>query len=55
MGCSCCHVTGMTINYDRRVADLETIYDRVQGIFNACFRRRPRFTGRWTTVRARRT
>jgi len=26
-GCTSCHVTDMTINHDRRVADVETIYD----------------------------
>ena len=27
----------MTINHDRRVADLETVYDPVKGIFNSMF------------------
>jgi hypothetical protein len=36
-GCSSCHVTDMTINHDRRVADLETVYDPVHGIFNNMF------------------
>ena len=34
VGCASCHVTDMTINHDRRVADLETVYDPVHGIFN---------------------
>src|SRR5450755_1189702 len=37
VGCSSCHVADMTINHDRRVADLETVYDPVKGIFNSLF------------------
>ena len=37
VGCTSCHVTDMTINHDRRVADLETVYDPVRGIFNSMF------------------
>ncbi len=37
IGCTSCHVTDMTINHDRRVADLETVYDPVRGIFNNIF------------------
>jgi Di-haem oxidoreductase, putative peroxidase len=36
-GCSSCHVVDMTINHDRRVADLETVYDPVNGVFNSLF------------------
>jgi cytochrome c peroxidase len=36
-GCASCHVVDMTINHDRRVADLETVYDPVKGIFNTMF------------------
>ncbi len=35
--CASCHVADMTINHDRRVADVETIYDPVKGIFNGLF------------------
>ena len=37
LGCASCHVSDMTINHDRRVADLETVYDPVHGIFNSMF------------------
>jgi len=37
IGCASCHVTDMVINRDRRVADLETVYDPVKGIFNSLF------------------
>lgn len=37
IGCSSCHVTNLTINHDRRVADLETVYDPVKGVFNCLF------------------
>jgi di-heme oxidoreductase (putative peroxidase) len=36
-GCTSCHVTDMTINHDRRVADVETVYDPAKGIFNTLF------------------
>jgi mono/diheme cytochrome c family protein len=36
-GCSSCHIGNLTINHDRRVADLETDYDPVRGIFNSLF------------------
>ena len=36
-GGSSCHVANLTINHDRRVADLETIYDPTRGIFNSLF------------------
>lgn len=37
LGCSSCHVADMTINHDRRVADVETVYDPAKGIFNTLF------------------
>jgi hypothetical protein len=37
LGCSSCHVQNLTINHDRRVADINTVYDPVNGIFNALF------------------
>lgn len=37
VGCSSCHIADMTINHDRRVADLETNYDTVNGVFNSLF------------------
>ncbi len=37
IGCASCHVANMTINHDRRVADLETNYDPVNGVFNSLF------------------
>jgi hypothetical protein len=35
--CSSCHTPSLTINHDRRVADVETVYDPVKGIFNSLF------------------
>ena len=37
IGCSSCHVQNLTINRDRRVADINTAYDPVNGIFNTLF------------------
>jgi len=37
IGCASCHVQDLTVNRDRRVADLETVYDPVNGIFNTLF------------------
>ena len=37
IGCSSCHISDMTINHDRRVADVDTAYDSVRGIFNSLF------------------
>lgn len=37
IGCGSCHISDMTINRDRRVADLETNYDPVNGVFNSLF------------------
>ena len=37
IGCSSCHISDMTVNHDRRVADVETVYDPVNGVFNSMF------------------
>lgn len=38
IGCANCHVPNLGINYDRRVADVETVYDPAQGNpFNLLF------------------
>ncbi len=37
IGCTSCHVQNLTINRDRRVADVETVYDPARGIFNDLF------------------
>ncbi|HYL98224.1 MAG TPA: di-heme oxidoredictase family protein [Blastocatellia bacterium] len=37
IGCTECHVPDLQINHDRRVADLDTAYDPVKGIFNSLF------------------
>jgi di-heme oxidoreductase (putative peroxidase) len=37
IGCSSCHIADMMINHDRRVADVETNYDPVNGVFNTLF------------------
>jgi hypothetical protein len=37
IGCTGCHVQNLTIDSDRRVADVETVYDPVNGIFNDLF------------------
>ena len=37
IGCTECHVQNLTIEHDRRVADVETVYDSVKGIFNQLF------------------
>src|SRR5262245_4561041 len=36
-GCSSCHVADFLIEHDRRVADLDTVYDPVRGNFNRLF------------------
>lgn len=35
--CTSCHIPDLRISHDRRVADVETIYDPVKGIFNNLF------------------
>jgi hypothetical protein len=37
IGCSSCHISDLSINHDRRVADLETDYDQTDGVFNSLF------------------
>ena len=37
IGCPACHVADHTIDRDRRVADVDTVYDPVNGIFNGLF------------------
>src|SRR4029434_10671050 len=37
IGCAQCHIPDLQITRDRRVADLETVYDRENGIFNNLF------------------
>ncbi|MGH9344312.1 MAG: di-heme oxidoredictase family protein [Terriglobia bacterium] len=37
IGCASCHITNLIINHDRRVADLETVYDPRNGVFNGLF------------------
>ena len=37
IGCTNCHVPELQVNRDRRVADVETVYDPVNGIFNNLF------------------
>ena len=37
IGCTGCHTQNLTINHDRRVADVETVYDEGKGNFNTLF------------------
>jgi hypothetical protein len=37
IGCTECHVQNLTLNRDRRVADVETRHDPIRGIFNRLF------------------
>jgi hypothetical protein len=40
IGCSSCHIPNLTINHDRRVADVETVYDPAHAgctVDNLCF------------------
>jgi len=37
LGCAVCHVPDLVINRDRRVADVETVFDPGRGIFNGLF------------------
>jgi mono/diheme cytochrome c family protein len=37
VGCAQCHIPNLQIQRDRRVADLETVYDPVKGILNNLF------------------
>jgi hypothetical protein len=37
IGCARCHIPDLPIDRDRRVADVETVYDPVRGLFNNLF------------------
>jgi hypothetical protein len=37
IGCTECHVRNLRIDHDRRVADVETVYDPIRGRFNRLF------------------
>jgi len=37
IGCAACHVPNLTLNRDRRVADVETVFNPEQGVFNRLF------------------
>src|SRR4030095_227832 len=37
IGCAQCHIPDLQIDRDRRVADVETVFDPVKGIFNNLF------------------
>jgi hypothetical protein len=37
IGCASCHMANLTIDHDRRIADVETVYDPVNGAFNGLF------------------
>jgi hypothetical protein len=37
LGCGDCHVADLTIDHDRRVADVDTVFDPDRGIFNRLF------------------
>jgi hypothetical protein len=37
IGCNRCHIQNLTINRDRRVADVETVHDPPRGLFNELF------------------
>jgi CxxC motif-containing protein (DUF1111 family) len=37
LGCARCHIPDLQINRDRRVADVETVFDQDRGIFNKLF------------------
>jgi CxxC motif-containing protein (DUF1111 family) len=37
IGCNSCHMQNLQINHDRRVADVTTVFDTVNGIFNSLF------------------
>ena len=52
IGCGSCHVADLLIEHDRRVADLETVYDPVNGNMNHCLPRPRPFCIRSMTVRA---
>jgi mono/diheme cytochrome c family protein len=37
IGCTTCHIQNLQIERDRRVADVETVYDPIKGILNGLF------------------
>jgi hypothetical protein len=37
VGCATCHIQNLAIVHDRRVADVQTVFDPVNGIFNRLF------------------
>lgn len=37
VGCTTCHIQNLTVDSDRRVADVETQFDPVNGVFNEIF------------------
>jgi hypothetical protein len=37
IGCAQCHIPDLQINHDRRIADVETVYDPTHGVFNSIF------------------
>jgi hypothetical protein len=37
IGCGACHIPDLQINHDRRVANIDTAYDPIKGIFNKLF------------------
>src|SRR5205823_601730 len=37
IGCNSCHMSDLQINHDRRVADVNTVYDSVNGNLNTLF------------------
>ena len=37
IGCASCHVADLTVEHDRRVADVETVFDARRGVFNRLF------------------
>ena len=37
VGCTSCHIANMQVNRDRRVADVDTVFDPVNGIINRLF------------------
>jgi len=45
IGCTQCHVPDLLVNRDRRVADVETVFDPLKGIFNRLFATATTLTG----------
>ena len=37
IGCTECHRQNLTVDVDRRVADVDTVHDPVNGIYNRLF------------------